>query len=261
MTRWLAMRGLAGLTPVIVYQMAKVGSSAVVGALTGSRLPVFHVHRMNAGHLEQLRARRAALGWRIPPIPAHDRLGLELYHRVIAPRRAARVITLVRNPIARNLSSYFEHLDFIWNTANAHEAVPLDELCAGFFERYTHEEPLTWFDDELQPVLGVDVYAEPFPAAGHVTVRGGPFDVLVLKSEAADEVKRAALSEHLGVDVAPLRRTNTTEETAKGKVYREFVRRVRLTPAYVDELLNARYTRLFYSDSERAGIRNRFLDR
>lgn len=261
MARWLAIRGLAGLTPVIVYQMAKVGSSAVVGALTRSGLAVYHVHRMSARHLEQLRAGRAALEWRIPPIPVQDRVGLDLYDRVIAPRRAARVVTLVRNPIARNLSSYFEHLDFIWNTANAHAAVPLDELCAGFLQRYTHTEPLTWFDDELQPVLGVDVYGVPFPAAGHVTIRGGTFDVLILKSEAADEVKRGALSEYLGIDVAPLQRTNITGETPKGKVYREFLRRLRFTPAYVDELLNARYTRHFYSEAERAEMRKRCLDR
>lgn len=260
MARWLAIRGLAGLTPVIVYQMAKVGSSAVVGALTRSRLPVFHVHRMSASHLDQLRARRAALGWHIPTVPVHDQLGLELYDRLIAPRGRARIITLVRDPIARNLSSYFEHLDFIWRTGNAHGAIPLDDLCAGFFERFTHSEPLTWFEDELQPVLGIDVYARPFPAAGHVTIRGGTFDVLVLESEAADEVKHAALSEYLGIEVAPLRRTNITGESSKGKVYREFIRRIRFTAAYVDELMNARYTRHFYSEAERDEMRQRWLE-
>ncbi len=206
-----------------------------------------------------MRDERARLGWRVPPVPRHDELGLELYERVVSRGIPARVVTMVRDPIARNLSSYFEHLDYIWNTADAHRVVPLDALCDGFHDRYTHREVLTWFDDELLPVFGVDVYKQPFSPAGHMTVAAGEREVLVLKSEASDDAKRSALKTYLGVEIAPVLRTYSTAETAKGEVYRQFLRTIRLTPVYVDELLSSRYSMHFYGDAERAAMRLRYL--
>lgn len=169
------------------------------------------------------------------------------------------MVTLVRDPIARNLSSYFEHLDSIWRTAGAHRVVPFDELCAGFLERYTHREPLTWFDDELRPVLGLDVYAQPFPAKGSLIVASDTFDALVLKAEAPDTEKQRALAAYLGVAVAPIRPANRTAGTVKGLAYSRFVREVRLPATYVDSMLDAWYTRHFFSDAERETMREKYL--
>jgi hypothetical protein len=231
-----------GLTPVIVYQMAKVGSSAIVEALRREPLPLFHVHRMSAEHLERMRAERRARGWLVPPIQRHDRVGLALNAKIIAAGRPAKIVTLVRDPIARNLSSYFEHLDAIWNVRDAHAVIPLDELCSGFVERFLHDEPLTWFDDEMLPVLGVDVYEHPFPADGHTTIG----DILILRSELPDDVKRSALSSFLSRAIAPLRRVNETRDTAKGAVYEQFRRALRIPDDYVARMRSSRYYQHFY---------------
>jgi len=253
--KFLARLGFPGIVPVIVYQMAKVGSSAVVEALHARGLPVFHVHRMNREHLERMRAERAALGWFIPPVPPHDRLGLRLRDGVVARGRPAKVITLVRDPIARNLSSYFEHLDAIWNRPAAYASVPIDELHRGFVERFRHDEPLTWFDDELRAVFGIDVYAHPFPASGHLRVE----DLLIVKSELDDAAKCVAIGDFLGIRDLSLHAVNVTERKAKGEVYRQFISTLRLAPAYVEHMLDARYTRHFYNDAEREAMRRRYL--
>src|SRR5882672_2811024 len=110
LSEWLVLHGNPFRSvPVIVYQMAKVGSSTIASALRRAGLPVFQVHRMRAEHLAQLRARRHALGWSVPPVPPHDLVGLLLNERLLSKGGRAKVITLVRDPIARNLSSYFEH--------------------------------------------------------------------------------------------------------------------------------------------------------
>jgi hypothetical protein len=172
-----------GLTPVIVYQMGKVGSMSIFATLQGSGLPVFHVHRMRAEYLARTLEERRALGWNVPPINAHQGMGLTVHSKVIAAGRRAKIVTLVRDPIARNLSGYFYSLDRIWNIANAHDAISIDDLCRGFLKRFTHDEPLTWFDDEFHPVLGIDVYAHPFLAQGHTTIHTDQVDVLIMRSE------------------------------------------------------------------------------
>lgn len=245
-----------GYEPVLVYQMAKVGSSAVVDALAQHPLPVFHVHRVNPENLIRLREERRRLGWEVGPIPPHDELGMRLHRRVFSRGRRARVVTLVRDPIARNLSSYFEHLDAIWHTTDAHQSIPIEDLCRGFVERFFHTEPLTWFENEMLPVLGIDVYVQPFPEEGHAVIRDGRAEVLILKSESSDEAKSAALSRFLGIDGITVRRSNETQSKAKGETFRRFRQTLRLSHAYIDEMLSARYTRHFYSEAERRELRN-----
>jgi len=253
--RFLARHGVPGVTPILVYQMAKVGSSSIAEALEERKLAVFHLHRMNREHLERMRAKRAELGWHLAPLPAHDVLGPILRERLVDRGRSVKVITLVRDPIARNFSSYFEHLDRIWHRQNAHESVPMEELHRGFVERFPHEEALTWFDDELRPVFGVDVYEHPFPASGHLRIG----DVLVLKSELDDATKCAAVSEFLGLRNLVFRPANVTASKAKGEVYKRFVSTLRLDPAYVERMLESRYTRHFYTEAEREAMRRKYL--
>jgi len=237
--------------------MGKVGSSAVVEAIARTGRPVFHIHRMEAGHLQRMRDERQALGWHNPPIPSHDRLGLMLREKVIARGRRAKIVTLVRDPIARNLSSYFEHLDAIWQTPDAHQAIPLDRLITGFFERYPHHDPLTWFDEEMKPVLGIDLYDHPFSPDGHLTVHTDRFDLLILKSEATSDIKQTALSHFLGSDIV-VSEANATRLTRKGGVYAEFLSAIRFSPVYIDKMLNARYARHFYGGEEREALRRKY---
>jgi hypothetical protein len=244
--------------PVIVYQMAKVGSSSIVSALRRSGLPAFHVHRMSHEHLERLRGARRGLGWSVDGVPPHDVVGLALHDHVIARGRPARVVTVVREPIGRNLSSYFEHLDAIWQTPDAHRVIPVERLCEGFLERFTHDEPLTWFDDELRAVVGLDVYDHRPPHEGAVVVPGARADVLVLRSEADDRVKADALEAFLGRPGIALRPTNVTAAKPKGAAYREFQARLRLPPAYVDRMLASRYTQHFYTPDEREALYRRY---
>ncbi len=253
--RFLAARGVPGFTPIYVYQMAKVGSSAVYEALRKRGLPVFHFHRMNREHLERMRARRAALGWTpLPPFEG-DVLGLRLYDTLVRRGRRAKIITLVRDPIARNLSSYFEFVDLIWNTHDAHLSVSTDDLHRGFAERFPHDEALTWFDDELRTIFGIDVYEHPFPASGHQRIG----DLLILKSELDDATKAAAVAEFLAIRKLTLKSVNVTGAKAKGDAYRRFRETLRLDPAYVDRMLDARYTRHFYTDTEREAMRRKYL--
>jgi putative capsular polysaccharide synthesis protein len=237
--------------------MAKVGSTSVVEALHRARIDAQHVHRMHREHLRRMRASRRAHGWVVLWVPRHDRLGIRLGETLMRSAEPVSVVTLVREPIARNLSSYFEHLDWIWHMRNAHAKVSIDALCAGFISRFTHDDPLTWFDDEVLPVLGIDVYAHSFPSSGQTVIRKEPFELLILKSELEDATKSAALS---GFFQRPIdvQCANSTDAKDKGVVFRQFVKALRLPAVYVERMLNARYTRHFYSDAERDAVRTRW---
>jgi hypothetical protein len=213
---------------------------------------------MDIEHLRKMRENRRALGWFIPPVPAHDHLGLRLRNELIDRAGRAAIVTLVREPIARNISSYFEHLDAIWNMPNAHESVSLELLIEGFRNRYTHEEPLTWFNDEMLPVTGIDVYEYPFPASGHVVVRRENVDLLIMKSELPDGTKAAALSQFLGMRGLALAPANRTLDKTKGLMYRQFLDALQLGDEYVERMLENRFARHFYTSAELDSLRRRY---
>jgi hypothetical protein len=208
-----------------------------------------------------MREQRRALGWSIPAVPAHDLLGLRIRRELLDRGGRAAIITMVRDPIARNLSSYFEHLDFIHGMADAHAHVSIVSLVDRFLSAYTHDEPLTWFDDEMLPATGIDVYRHPFPSSGVQTIRTERLALLILKAELPDPFKREELEKFVGKGGLELGIVNSTANKTKGAAYRQFLEAVQLRGAYIDTMLESRYARHFYTDAEREALRQRYLQR
>jgi hypothetical protein len=256
-------QAVGGLTPpVLVYTAPKVASTAVTNALQAAGQSVFHVHMISAASMRSLREamRRRGLArmkW--------DALGLEdignaLASELIAPRHPARIVSLVRDPVARNISFYFETLDVLWQTQRAHERVRLERLLAEFPERFRHERGIEWFDNEFKPVLGLDVYEHPFPHdKGYQRINSGPYEVLIMRHDLDDRLKEKCLAEFVGVGQVTLTPQNVSSQKPYAEMYREFIRRVELPEDYVDRLLGSKYARHFYGPEELARFRAKWL--
>ena len=249
-------------TPVLIYTAPKVASTAVTNALQAAGQTVFHVHMISAASMRSLREamRRRGLArmkW--------DALGLEdigkaLAAELIEPRHPARIVSLVRDPVARNISFYFETLDVLWQTERAHKHVSVERLLAEFHERFRHERGIDWFDNEFKPVLGLDVYEHPFPHdRGYQRIDSGPYEVLIMRHDLDDRVKEKCLAELVGLDTVSLTPKNVSAQKPYADVYREFLRRVELPEDYVDRLLGSKYARHFYAPEELARFRARWV--
>src|SRR2546421_11634358 len=257
-------RAAEGATPpVLVYAMPKMASTAAAEALRSIEgVSVFQVHLISAAGIRRLREdmRRRGLNGL-----GHDAgdiadLGRALDAKLISPRRPARIVSLVREPIARNISSYFETLDVLWQTENAHEKVGLERLMAEFHDRFTHERVLEWFDKEFKPTLGIDVYEYPFPReAGFLRIDSGPYEVLIMRHDLDDRAKEKLLAYLVGVRSVSLAPKNVGARKAYSETYREFLSRVRLSEDYVDRMLGSRYARHFFNAEELARLRAKWL--
>lgn len=247
-------------TPVVVYQMGKVGSQTIVHSLGRADLdrPIFHVHFLTAEGILSADAiyRRA---WNGSRRGGHVWVS-EYLRRQLDEGRAGRwdVVTLVRDPIARNLSSFFQvgELQF----GQDHRAAMVDpdrprvlrDLTRAFLRDFDeHDVPLTWFDQELRAVFGLDVYASDFPTErGFGIYEGARARVLVLKLEALRGCARAAFHDFLGLPSFVLTDDNLGEQKAYGDLYRDFVRNVALPDTYIDRMYGSRYAQHFYSPDE-----------
>jgi len=93
--------------PVIVYQMGKVGSRSITDSLKSCGVhPVFHIHRINPDNINRVKDEYLKKGRK----PLNERQGIILYRSVCRKERKAKFITIVREPVSRNLSASFPKL-------------------------------------------------------------------------------------------------------------------------------------------------------
>jgi hypothetical protein len=186
--------------------------------------------------------------------------GRAIHEQLIKPRHKAFVITLVREPIARNISSYFHNLNIYWRQRDAHVNVRFDRLVEGFVSYPLNAVPLEWFDREFKPSLGIDIYEHPFPREqGFMRFSTDHYEVLVMRHDLDDRQKERCVEELLGVQDVVIRSVNTAAEKPYAEAYRHFVKNVRLPESYISKMLDSKYTRHFYTSEEIERLRAKWL--
>jgi len=267
-----AMRACGG-QPIINYQMGKVGSSTVQASLEAMNLdqPVYHVHFLNPERVGQIEQQRRKY-FRTEKYALLRRPWLYefLFEQIQKKNRHWKLITLVREPVARNVSTFFENLEVTNKPGSTAyvirsdyydfniEADPenLDELIGLFFDRLVHERPLRYFDDEIKTVFGIDVFATEFPVdKGYGVYPGEYADLLLVRLEDLDRCANTVFKQFLGLDDFELVRANMSDDKIYAALYKAFKRSIRFPEAYLGEMYESRYARQFYSEEEIRGFR------
>jgi hypothetical protein len=231
--------------PIVVHQMGKVGSTSVRNSLKALRLdvPVHHSHELAEAVINR---------------PA------ELWHRQLLRHLDGRhaqgrwhIITMVRDPVARNCSSYFHNLTKPHYVAYLPELadggqVGTAELLSNFLVNADHDFAVQWFDHEILRLFGLDVFAEPFPhEQGYAIYRDFRVDVLLLRFEQLPDTFTTALEEFIGIAGVPLVRANDSQHAG----YRRFLREAALPASYLDRMYSSKLARHFYTADELATFR------
>jgi hypothetical protein len=248
--------------PVVVYQMGKVASKSIEYSIRAyTDLPVFHAHMLNPQNMEMRRAEFVRLFGK-KYVSYYFSYGMNLFEKLFQAGHRVRIISLVREPIGRNISQYFQNLDYLWKMNAAHSHVPVNELVDRFHSDFDHNEPIKWFDDEFQAVTGIDVYSRPFPwERGYLRWNTDQFDVLVLRHDLDDDQKGEAVGNFLGVKDLRMQNENKSEAKSYRKTYQEFLKGIRLSDEYVSRMLDSRYAKHFYSETELEKISRRWETR
>jgi hypothetical protein len=261
---------------VLVYQMGKVGSSTLVSSLRAIHPPlaVFHVHYLQPAEIArmELRYRRAFRQRRsVPTHMLETRYVRSLLDRRILPAPAGRwrLVIPFREPVARNLSAFFQTLhttvpalDLERELAQVGLDALLPRLAALFRETLDHTLPIRWFDLEPREIFGLDLPALPFDReqswALHSNERA---EAVVVKLERLRACAGPALQALLGVDGVRLLPANEAREKAYYPIYSAFREWIRLPEEYVERLYAARWVQAWYTPAELDAFRTRWLGR
>lgn len=249
--------------PVLIYQMGKVGSSSIEKSLKKIHYtPCYHVHRLNPQNIRAVQQEYAHKRLRYDQWQT-DRRALFLYKHIIQKKCPAKIISLVREPVSRNLSAYFQNFyRFTGEAFQQEQNYDIQELIDTFIQEYNHDVPLAWFDKEFLPVLDTDIYHKTFDKQrGFIRYQKEEKDIIVLKCELSDDDKSLLLKEFLHRPDFEIVRANVSKEKNYSAVYKAFLDAVRLPEKYIDRLYSSRYTKHFYSDDEIASLREKWLNR
>jgi hypothetical protein len=227
----------------VVYTMGKVGSSAVADALLRAGLPCHHIHTLNRSAL-LARLKRSFKAGQLPPRHVYVSL---LLRRRLTNRRRCIYISMVRNPIERNLSAYFEEFAHFRRQIKGDADDP-ETVFSHFLHKYAHSASLNWFDRELRDQVGIDVYQQQFDYDARYAWLARD-KTLILRADCPDERKSAILSEIFDTEIT-VRRSNEGEQKARGPLYAKVKELAAYDHKFLNRMLDHRFTRHFWSGAE-----------
>lgn len=243
--------------PVLIYQMGKVGSTSLLYSLQYEYLrlgyPEVGIHHIH--HLDNLDAHQQY---------AREVTQCEEQVRIIGEYKQIRrdfdapgdghwnVISLVRDPVARNISAYFHNIDHHlpgWQERWKQGRLPVDEVLQSFLG--IEDDAYYWFETELIPVLGIDVYSSDFPSeVGYQIYYNLPkATLLIMRLEDLTRVVGPAMETLLGIKEFKTYSFNIGHEKGYSDLYKAF-RAIPLPEAYVKKAYNTKLARHFYTESE-----------
>jgi hypothetical protein len=251
--------------------MGSVGSSSVTKSLKLAEMDrnIYHIHFLKPELIKKYETKRKPSfhikkgGGGLKHIWQYEYL-YDLVQRNLNGKKW-KIITMVRDPIARNLSDFFEHIEVIpthkknqqifKSKEHGYEVVIRDndpsKLIELFFEKFDHNSPTTYFDREFKGVLNIDLYANKFPKSkGYKIYNEDTADILLIKLEHIDGCIESSLKEFIDVEITKLVVANIGEQKPYGAIYRQFKSKIRFPQTFLDNIYTSKFVQHFYADSE-----------
>lgn len=237
---------------ILVYQPAKVGSSTVHESLLKRGVGSLHLHRlavpdMRAPELEDI----------------YKSCGKQIV------KQTRKIITLVREPLSRELSCFFQRVGWSGVAALSYEDTFLN-YCIKYMngrcmEHLTDEvylDQFDWFDRELKAAFQVDVYDSPFDREkGYSIITQTNVEVLVMKMEKLAELEQV-IGDFVGLADFKLVKKNVGSEKPYKYLYKNAKEAIRIPQLMMDKYyLNNPHMDHFYTEAEKVEfLRNWEID-
>jgi len=251
-----AAKPYADSSCVLIYQMGKVGSTALANAFPGA----IHLHSLYGHSPNPMLWRAINRG----PLKALRRQGFEcLKRKLIRKRKIVKVVSLVRDPMARDISSFFQDLPH-WLAKHLNQSsISVREenfslLEEAFETTFDHSYCLNWFDKEFYRFTKVDIYEHPFDrTSGFSIINSGKFSIF-LGDIGRLNLWKEELNTFLGHDLS-LKEKNRGQKKWYAPLYKEFLSSYRPSGELIAKLYDSRLANHFFSDSNRLIMEKRWL--
>lgn len=252
--------------PLLVYQMGKVGSSTIRRSINALNLDIhpYHLHYMSGiDHMVNILRKQS--------LPLQDHIMASIYCRKLLKRASANgerlnVITLAREPIAKNISQFFQNIEVVYPEFGYSEKLKtlsddelVQDLIDFFIKYFVHDDPLVWFDVELKQFTHIDVYETAFPhEKGYQIYENKLFRILLMRLDNLNSCIAEAMDSFLGFNNFTLQNENISKEKEYAELYQKVKRKIKLPVSYIDKMYSSKMARHFYTESEIEGFKQKW---
>lgn len=243
--------------PVLVYQNGKVGSSTVCHSLNAAGTETAHMHRFffKNDMVGELLFGKDGRDF----IESSDHFQFqtpEFVKYIKDEMKGKKIITMVRDPIAVDLSTVFE-----WIGTGITDRYVAAQLRQGkVFHKIVSElmvmiqdRLFQWFDEELKELCGVDIFAYPFDREkGYSIIMENGVQILLMKAEKLSQMTEV-IREFTGNHQLELINQNEGKDKEYAHIYKEVKKRLEISREYVEHYYNNNFHMdHFYSEEEKA---------
>ena len=241
-----------------MYQMGKVGSSTIRKSINAANIEVYpyHLHYMSGIDYMVGLCRKQSL-------PLMDHILSSIYCKKLIKKEVAKgkkfkVITLVRDPIAKNISQFFQNVEISYpefryaeKEKSLSEYELLSELTGFYIKNFRHKDPLVWFDVEMKQFTNIDVFQFNFPhEKGYQIYENKSFRILLMRLENLNTCISDAMDRFLGIKNFRLVNDNISKEKNYAGLYEQMKNRIKLPESYIEEMYASKMATHFYTESE-----------
>lgn len=260
---------------VWIYQAGKVGSKSIA---SGLRDKAVHFHSLQLAYYP----------YYFDDMPTKKLV--DRYIEKITKKDKIRIITGVREPIARDISVLFQPTDFSWKgplryitnvpfytygdyASEETEKRPIitpkweNSLTDTFLDAQKimvskKTDEFSWFDYEIKGLFGIDIYEYPFDKEkGYQIIKKDNIEIFLYKCEKLNELEKE-LGNFVGDKQYKLGNENINEQKIYQYTYAEFKENVVLDKDYFDYYYKGNKKVLhFYSKKEIEEFSNRWTSK
>jgi len=258
---WL--EGKFGKDKVVIWQMGKVGSSTIWKSLESLHLDmlVYHVHFLETNKVNEIIERDRNNFSKLKFIYTETSQSEYLRSQLDSGIQGHwNIITLVRDPVAKTLSHFFQVLEHQRRLGFDHqkeedETLLLQTAISQFHQKHVENlngrHPFEWFNYELKENLHFDIFsAESLSDKDYCIYNTPNAKILLLKLETLNIACKAAFKDFLGIDDFTLVASNVGLQKRYGSLYRRFLDEVDLPISYLDAIYQTDLVKHFYSEFE-----------
>ena len=268
----LWLQGYNQPSKLLIYQMGKVASTSIFQALQAKiyNQPIYHIHYLSLDKLSrQLQTERKNFPknrYILNEVVEADYIRQQLNNH---PEQIQqwKIITLVRDPIGRRVSAFFQATEIPKLSATQQDDSEfIDDLVQSLVERFLSSwlnnasDPYYWFDSELKSSFGFDIFAHHFDQSlGYQIYRpiNGP-EILCIQLEKLNNCASEAFENFLGIRDLSLSKANVGSEKRYAVLYKKFKAALKLPRDFVEAMYNSAHVTHFYRPEEIAQFQQRW---
>ena len=259
---------------LFVHQMGKVGSSTIMNSLKkinyDKTANIYWTHFLsNDGVklLENLEIRGfgkwESFPSNIKSMISNSYVLSNVLQKKLLSFKKCKIITLIRDPIAVNVSGFFQNNAWwpseLKNKCENLEDKYLNDLFIYFLLNYPHSLPLDWFNNELKNVFGIDVFSKFFSKFDSYKIyENNCIKLLLIKLEKLDTISQDVFQDFLKIPYFKLGKSNIASNKWYTNIYSSFINSTKFPSFYLSKIYDSPIVKHFYSSQEINFFKNKW---